>query len=152
MSLSRRIELVYLVLAVVGIVVAGFLASFHVSAQSAEAFCTEAGGCGTVSDSPYSSVLGVPIAFLGLASYVAIAVLAALSLRGWQYREWVPLAVFGIALSGTLYSLYLTYLELYVIHAICPWCVGSAIVMAGLLAVSLSDLLWLRRGPIPARG
>ena len=150
MTLSRRIEAAYLILAVSGIVVSAFLASFHLSGQAAETFCTGAGGCGTVNESTYSAVLGVPIAFIGLISYAAIAVMAILAMRGWEYREWVPLAVFGISLSGSLYSLYLTYLELFVIHAICPWCVASAVIMFALLAISSADLLALRRGPIPS--
>ena len=150
MTLSRRIELVYLLLAVAGIVVSAFLSSFHFSGQAAEAFCTGAGGCGTVNESTYSAVLGIPIAFLGLVAYAAIAVLALLSMRDWQYSEWVPLAVFGTSLSGSLYSIYLTYLELFVINAICPWCVASAAIMFALLCVSLADLLRLRRGPIPS--
>jgi uncharacterized membrane protein len=148
-SVDRRIELTYLGLALVGLVVAGMLTSFHVSAGASQAFCTEAGGCGTVNESSYSQVLGVPISVFGMLSYGTIAILAALAMRGFSYREWVPLVVFGIAASGTLYSIYLTYLELFVIHAICPWCVASAIVMVALLVVSLADLLRLRPGVIP---
>jgi uncharacterized membrane protein len=151
MKRPDRIEWLYLGLAVVGIVAAGFLTSFHVNTGAADAFCTAASGCGTVKDSPYSEVWGVPIAVLGLAVYMVLALLAILAIRGFAVREWVPLAAFGLALNGTIYSAYLTYLELYVIHAVCPWCVASAVVLGALLALSLYDLLRLRRGPIPVR-
>jgi uncharacterized membrane protein len=59
--------------------------------------------------------------------------------------------VFGLSLAGTLYSLYLTYLELFVIRALCPWCLASALVMVCLMVVSLADLLVWRRGPIEGR-
>ena len=156
MRTADRIEWVYLLLAVLGILVAGILTTFHFSERAAAAYCTGAGGCGSVQESAYSYVLGVPISLLGLVSYAIVAVLAVLAIRRWRHREWVPLAVFGLSLAGTLYSAYLTYLELYVLHAVCPWCVGSAFVSLGLLVASLADLLSLRRGPLgstrPSRG
>ena len=152
MRATNRIEWAYLLLALLGIAIAGLLTSFHYSSSAAAAYCTGAGGCSSVQESPYSQLLGIPVAVLGLASYVVIAVLSALALRQWRYREWVPLSVFGLSLAGTLYSLYLTYLELFVIRATCPWCVASALVMVCLMVMSLADLLVWRRGPIEARG
>ena len=151
MSTRRRLDLVYLVLAVAGIVVAGILTSFHFIPGAKAAYCTAAAGCGTVNDSVYAKVLGVPVSLGGLVAYLVIAGLALASLRGWSRREWAPVAVFGLSLAGVLYSAYLTYVELFVLHAVCPCCVASAVIMTVIFVVSLLDLFWLRAGPDPAR-
>jgi uncharacterized membrane protein len=89
------------------------------------------GGCKTVQTSIYATILGVPVAVLGLVGYSGL--LLSVSLRG----EVGIYLGFLVALVGTLFSAYLTYLELFVIHAICEWCLASAAVMvAALLCAS----------------
>jgi uncharacterized membrane protein len=85
------------------------------------------GGCQSVQASSYATIFGVPVAALGLVSYSGL-LLAAL-LRG-EAGVYLGLLV---ALVGTLFSAYLTYLEVFVIHAICEWCVASAALMVGAL-------------------
>ena len=85
-------------------------------------------GCETVADSTYSHLLGVNIAVFGIAGYVLL--LATALLRGDAAR----MAGFGLALVGFGYSVYLTYLELFKIEAICQWCVASAVLMTILFA------------------
>src|SRR3970040_2728631 len=112
--------------------------------KSQALFCVEGGGCDTVNNSIYSEINGIPIAILGLGVYLAIALLLALEDRAGALETYGPLAVFGLALTGTLYSAYLTYVELFVIHAICPYCVVSALVITGLLILAI---VRLARGP-----
>jgi len=78
---------------------------------------------------------GVPVALLGLAGYLAIA--ASLALRGDLGRAGTAL----LAIVGFGFSAYLTYLELFVIDAICQWCVASAVLMTGLVVVAVARLL-----------
>jgi uncharacterized membrane protein len=87
-------------------------------------------GCETVADSSYSHLLGVNIAVFGIFGYLILFV-AALA-RGDGAR----LGGFAVSLVGFGYSVYLTYLELFQIEAVCQWCVASAIVMTGLFAVN----------------
>jgi uncharacterized membrane protein len=87
-------------------------------------------GCETVANSSYSHLLGVNISIFGVLGYVLL--LAAAMLRG----DWVRMGGFVIALVGFGYSVFLTYLELFVIHAVCQWCVFSAILMTVLFAVN----------------
>src|SRR5690606_19694249 len=85
-----------------------------------------------VNSSEYASVGGVPVSALGAALYLAMTLTAV----AWAARrdvEWLPVAYWGLALAGAGYAAYLTYVELAVLHAICVWCVTSAV----LLAVSL---------------
>jgi uncharacterized membrane protein len=114
------------VLAVAGIGVAGYLTWVHYADVSP--ICATGGGCETVQKSSYSEIGGVPVAILGLGGYVAI--LAGLLLPGEATRLWTA----ALALVGAGFSAYLTYLELFVIDAICQWCVASAVIM-GVLAV-----------------
>lgn len=114
--------------------VAGLAVSLYLTwvyATGAPPVCAGGGhGCETVQNSPYSSLLGVPITALGLLGYAGLLVSAAL--RG------VAGALSGLflALLGTLFSGYLTWLELFVIEAICQWCVASAVLMTAALVLT----------------
>lgn len=131
-------------LAALGALVAGYLTWVHYS--GALALCSGAGGCEQVQASRYALVAGVPVALLGLLLYLALLGLGlGRVLAGGHTPEWVLLTIFGLALAGTLYSAYLTYLELFVIHAICPWCVTSAVLITALCALAGWELLALER-------
>ena len=94
------------------------------------------GGCDTVQASPYSNFLGIPVALYGVIGY---AVLFALSLVAAQRPDVARLGT-GLAILaslGFLFAAYLTALELFVIHAICRWCVGSAAIITGIMVLSL---------------
>ena len=66
-------------------------------------------------------------------------------MRDWPIGETAPLLIFGLSLIGVLYSAYLTYLELFVIHAVCPWCVVSALIMTSIWILALVDVVRRRR-------
>lgn len=129
-------------MAIVGLSLFGALISAYLTwvyYSGAEARCTGVGGCETVQSSRYSVLAGVPVALLGLVLYVIIAASMIVTLP--IGREWIALARFGLALAGTLYSVYLTYLELFVIAAICPWCVTSALLLLAILALALREVI-----------
>jgi uncharacterized membrane protein len=92
-------------------------------------------GCETVARSSYSHLLGVNIAIFGIVGYALL--LAAALLRGDGAR----MGGFVVALAGFGYSVYLTYLELFTIEAVCQWCVGSAILMTILFALNAIRML-----------
>lgn len=95
--------------------------------------------CETVQSSAYNNVDGVPVALLGLIGYVTL--FASLAIRGELARAFG----FMVALIGFGFSGYLTYRELFTIHAVCEWCVGSAVCMT-ILAV-LTAIRFLRAQP-----
>ena len=125
------------VLALVGLVVAAYLA--YVETQAVEAVCGPVGDCNAVQTSPYAYLFGVlPIGVLGVIGYLAIlAVWLYARLRSDRFARRTPILIFGMAFFGVLFSLYLTYLEPFVIHAVCIWCLTSAVIMTLLLLVSL---------------
>jgi len=92
-------------------------------------------GCRTVAESSYSHLAGVNIAVFGIAGYVLLLLCALL--RGDGAR----IGGFAIALVGFGYSLYLTYLELFKIEAVCQWCVASAVLMTLLFATNATRML-----------
>jgi uncharacterized membrane protein len=104
------------------------------------------GSCETVQTSKWATLFGVPVGAWGVAYYVAVLALALLGLGG-RFADSVRLSdlLVGITGFGLLFSLWLTYLELFVIHAICQWCVVSAV-----LAAILFVLAWLDRRDVIA--
>lgn len=116
-------------LATLGIGVATYIAIVEADGGAPACFAG-GGGCETVAASSYSHVLGINIAVFGIVGYVLI--LAAALLRGDGAR----MAGFVLALTGFGYSVFLTYLELFKIEAICQWCVASAVLMTLLFGLN----------------
>jgi len=105
------------------------------------------GGCETVQTSPWSRLFGVDVALIGLLGYAVLLVVALLALRSTQVERRPPaLLLTALAAGGVLFTAYLTYLELFVIHAICRWCMGSAAIIVTILVLGLLELRRLRAG------
>jgi uncharacterized membrane protein len=138
---DRRLKIAAGALATAGVGIAAYLTYVHYAGIDPQ--CVVGHGCERVQASRWATLGDIPVAALGLAGYVAI--LASLAIR----REAGRLAGACLALVGAGFSAYLTYLELFEIHAICPWCVASAVLMAGLAALTIARLV---RGPQTAPG
>lgn len=137
---DRRLRVATLIFAVIGLFVAAYLV--YIKFNPSSPFCVAGGGCEAVNTSRYSEVAGIPIAIFGGLTYLAIGVLVLLETRLTLVKEWGPLAIFGLGLAGTLYSAYLTYIELAVIHQVCPYCVASAVLIT---LIWLASIFRLRR-------
>lgn len=133
--MSRRLRAASIALALAGLAIAGYLTYVHY-AKLKPICLASGGGCETVQSSEWSKLAGVPVALVGLGGYAAILA-SLLFVRGEAGR----LATVGLALVGWLFSAYLTYRELFSIHAICQWCVASAVVMTALAAVAVASYL-----------
>lgn len=93
------------------------------------------GGCETVANSSYSHIAGINVAVFGIVGYVLILVTA------FFVADWARFAGFALALGGFGFSVYLTYLEIFKIEAICQWCVGSAVLMTLLFLLGATRLI-----------
>ena len=124
------------ILAVAGLVVAGYLT--YIETQMVEAICGPVGDCNAVQSSSYAKLFGVlPIGILGLVGYVAML---AAWFRGRSGSITARTLLVGMAAFGVAFSVYLTYLELFVIEAVCLWCLSSAVIMTLIL---LAAAAWL---------
>jgi len=99
------------------------------------------GSCETVNTSRWSMFLGLPVAAWGLLFYVDVFIIALLgTMPRFEYEPVISLVLVAQAAIGVLFSAWLTYLELAVIHAICIWCVTSACIVVAILLVGIADL------------
>jgi uncharacterized membrane protein len=137
--MDNKLRLAAYILAGIGLVDSIYLT--WVEFTHSEAFCGGSGDCATVANSQYSEIAGIPIAILGVGVYILIIALLFLESRGNAWKTYSPLFVFGLTLAGVIYSAYLTFLEIWVIKAICPYCVVSAIVMLLMFVISIVRLV-----------
>jgi uncharacterized membrane protein len=137
---SRTLRRVMIVLAVIGFGVATYLTYIHYA--GIKPACTAGQSCLKVQTSIWSQVDGVPVALLGLIGYVGIlgSLLA-------PDREETRVATLGLTVIGVGFSAYLTYRELFSIHAICEWCVSSAVILTLLLIGAI--VRYLAGDPLP---
>ncbi len=133
-KLDNKLRIVSLILAVLGLLDSIYLTWVKFSGKYA--LCGPIGDCESVNTSQYSEVFGIPIALLGAGAYLVVIISLSLESRGSFWAEYSPIIVFGISLIGVLYSIYLTYIEVAVLKAICPYCVISAIILVLLLVLS----------------
>jgi len=140
-SFEKWRNLAFLALSLIGLGVAGYLA--YVETQRVPAVCGLVGDCNKVQTSPYARLFGVlPVGVFGIHGYLAL-------LAAWGLNRLYPqrlsrlavLAIFGMTLFGTLFSFYLTAVEVLVIKAVCSWCIASAILMTLLFLLSLGPAL-----------
>lgn len=130
----RRHLIASLVLSVIGTMIGAYLVWVH---YNMDALVCGTGECEIVQTSSYSTVMDVPIAWLGTAMYLALLAIALLRLRLPDSTLPLGTAALAITAAGTLYSGWLTWVELYVIDAICHWCVASAVITTLLFVIEI---------------
>ncbi len=128
------------VLSLVGLAIATYLSVHY--AQDTELYCAGSGGCESVQNSEYVTIIGpLKVPMLGMLGSIFLLILTLLKGRlGETFDDYLPLLLYGTASIGFFYSLYLTYLEAFVIRQWCYWCLGSAIVMTLIWALSILHL------------
>lgn len=144
-----RLPLAVIALAVVGMLISAYLTWVHYAERPI--YCAGNSSCETVNNSAYAGVGGVPVALLGLAGYAVMALFGAALLRPWP-PAWAAPGLVLIAVSGALYSAYLTWVELAILHAVCIWCAASAVVVTALAALAVLELLRAPSTPAATTG
>jgi uncharacterized membrane protein len=139
---SQNVWLRYLslLLVVIGIGVSGYLS--YVKLADERLICTQSDTfqCDVVQNSAYAEMFGIPIAYLGLGTYLVIGVLLLLEDRLVILHENDLLIVFGIVLFAFVYSIYLVYLQGWVLQAWCQWCLTHEVNMTILFIVTILRL------------
>ena len=133
MSLGRSLT-TSLVLSGIGLLIGIYLIWVH---YNIDALVCGTGDCEVVQTSSYATVMDIPIAWFGAAMYLAMLILSLG--RSFRRSTVLPLSMLALAIAGagTLYSAWLTWIEIYEIEAICQWCVASAIITTSLFVIEL---------------
>jgi uncharacterized membrane protein len=135
-------------LSLAGLFVSGYLYLYKIGRIGSLACGT--GGCETVQLSPWSRFADVEVSLIGLLGYAGLLVLTLISLQpGTNRRQW-PIKMLAVSAGiGVVFTLYLTYLELFVIYAICRWCVASGVIIVAIFVLALLDHRRLSRARMP---
>lgn len=128
------------ILALCGVVVSSISLQHHY-AKSKTAYCEigEAFNCDIVNRSEYSSILGIPVALIGMLGYGALAGLATV----YRDRPETPAMLFGAAAAGSVFALYLTYIEAHVLGVYCILCLSSLSLIT--LTTMVTAVIWWKR-------
>ncbi len=105
--------------------------------------CLGSGDCATVNESAYSAVFGIPVALVGVGGYLAMLAVLLLEKYGKDkfFKENGPLAIFGLGVGGFGFTLYLVYVEAFILEAWCPFCVASQVTMTILFIITIIRLV-----------
>ncbi len=118
------------ILPALGIAVSAYLTAIHYDDGLLVCGLSD---CHMVQTSDYAELLGIPVALLGLGMYVAVLTLVVARWLRPALTVYATVSTFAIALAGVVFAAYLTYVELFVLEAICQWCVVSAVLTTLLL-------------------
>jgi uncharacterized membrane protein len=139
-----KLGIAIVVVATIGFAIAAYTTVVHYAGfgllACAGASAGHVSSCQQVQSSAYNNVAGIPVSVLGLVGYFVI--LSGLRFRGELARA----AVFGTALVGFLFSMYLTYREAFTLHEYCEWCLGSAACMTVLVVLTATRYLRAQPG------
>jgi len=123
---SKRSLIIIWIAGIVGFLDASYLTLIKFT--KTPLYCTPGlGDCHTVNASSWSELWGIPIAAFGAVTYAVVILILLLGKQNGWINRYQNLILFGVSFTGFLYSMFLTYLELFVIHAICQWCMLSAL-------------------------
>jgi uncharacterized membrane protein len=128
-----------IVLVVIGFLVSIYMTIYKVSSN--DAMCLGSGACSTVNASRYSEVYGIPVASVGIAGYFAILLVHWYERRDKFFEKNGPMLIFGMALTGFLFTVYLIYIEFAILNAFCPFCLVSQIAMSLIFIISIIRLI-----------
>ncbi len=131
---DRLLRLALIVVSVAGIVVSGYLTYIHY--EPAALICTTGGGCETVQHSKYAVLVGIPFALLWLGGWIA-----ALGLTLWN-SELARTLTAALALAALAFAAYLVILQLFVIDAVCIWCMANDVILIPRFTVLALGRLW----------
>lgn len=126
-------NLLILILSLAGLVLSLYLSYLHYT-ESQAAFCGQGSGCDEVRQSAYSTMLGVPVAVFGVVGYLIICALLLSAIA--KRTKWLLLYIFTLA--GFIFSAYLTYVEFFVLGAVCKYCIISALIMTAIFILVLT--------------
>jgi len=128
----------------VALVVLGLLVSIYMTIYkitSNDAMCIGSGDCHTVNASKYSEVNGIPVAVFGMIGYAAILATLYFENRNQFFKQNATLMIFGMALTGFIFTVWLIYVEVALLKALCPFCLTSQVSMTLIFIIAVIRLV-----------
>ena len=128
----------------VGLVIVGLLVSIYMTIYKLtnnNGMCLGSGDCSTVNASRYAEVNNIPVAVLGVIGYGAILAVHYSETKRGYFKQNGTLLIFGMALTGFLFTLWLIYVEIVLIKAICPFCLTSQVAMTIVFIIAVTRLV-----------
>ena len=126
-------------LVVLGIAVSIYMTIYKLTSN--DSMCLGSGDCHTVNASRYSEVNGIPVAVIGVIGYAAMLASLLLETRSDFFKTNGTMLKFGMSITGFLFSVWLIYVELVLIRALCPFCVTSQVTMTLLFILAIVRLI-----------
>ena len=137
------------VLALLGLLSSAYLLLYKLGIVGT-LMCGGSGACERVQDSPYAQFLGLPVALYGVGGFGVLLLVALAGLgERWGTHPGPSRLLAGLSGIGVLFAMYLTYLELAVIHDVCKWCVAIAVIITAIFVVAVRGARALRTVPAP---
>ena len=137
--MDKRLSNIAIALTIVGLLVSIYMTIYKFTDN--EKMCIGSGGCSVVNSSRYSEVSGIPVALLGVGGYVAILAVLLLEHRNKFFEQNGTMMFFGLSITGFLFTVWLIYVEIALIKALCPFCLTSQAVMTVLFILSVIRLI-----------
>ncbi len=139
--MDKKLYWASVALAIIGALIATYMTIYKWTDNNT--MCLGSGDCATVNESAYSEIFGIPVALVGVGGYVAILAVLLLEKYGKNkfFKENSLLAVFGLGVGGFGFTLYLVYVEAFILKAWCPFCVASQITMTILFIITIVRLV-----------
>jgi len=128
-----------LALVIIGLLVSIYMTIYKVTSN--DSLCLGSGDCSTVNASRYSEVNGIPVAAIGFLGYAAILSVHLFENRSSFFKKNGTLIIFGMALTGFIFSMWLVYVEIALLKAICPFCVISQAAMTLIFIIAVIRLI-----------
>ena len=128
-----------LVLVIIGLLVSIYMTIYKVTSN--DSLCLGSGDCATVNASRYSEVSGIPVAVVGILGYAAMLAVHWFERRNSFFKENGTLLIFGMALTGFIFTVWLVYVEVALLKAICPFCVTSQVAMTFIFVIAVLRMI-----------
>ena len=128
-----------LALVIIGLLVSIYMTIYKVTSN--DSLCLGSGDCATVNASRYSEVSGIPVAVVGILGYAAMLAVHWFERRNSFFKENGTLLIFGMALTGFIFTVWLVYVEVSLLKAICPFCVTSQVAMTFIFVIAVLRMI-----------
>ena len=127
------------VLVVLGVLVSIYMTIYKLTSN--DSMCLGSGDCSTVNASKYAEVNGIPVAVIGMIGYLAILAVHFFETRNSFFKQNGTLMIFGMALTGFLFTVWLIYVEVALLKALCPFCLTSQAAMTLIFMIAVIRLI-----------